>query len=182
MKWLGLFVAALLVITVCSVGCTDEEGVPPEEPQARLLPGQVLVSFGDVTGTGQLSGSLSSGTIDTITVTVGLVPGREPENVENFTIVYADAIRTESLVPVEGFRGEPPQGTWGIIDVLDLVGNQNNRLEDKEKFVIRINPKSPLVPRQLMTVSIKPQEGPPLTIRRVSPSTIKAEGNILALV
>ena len=182
MKWLALFVAALLVVAACSVGCTDEEEAPPAEPPVEIQPGQVLVGYGDVTGTGQLSGSLSSGTIDTITVTVGLAPGHESVDMEDIAVVYADAIRTESLIPVEGFRGEPPQGTWGIIDVIDQVGNQNNRLDDKEKFVIRINPKSPLVPRQLITISIKPKDGQPLTIRRVSPSTIKQEGNILAPV
>ena len=37
----------------------------------------------------------------------------------------------------------------------------NNRLEYEEKFVIRINPKAPLVPRQLITIIVKPPPGPP---------------------
>jgi len=60
-----------------------------------------------VTGDG-----IPRGTIDTITFTIGLVPGENSVNVENISIVYADAIRTESLIPVEGFYGDPPQGSW----------------------------------------------------------------------
>ena len=55
-----------------------------------VQPGQVLNVFGDVTGDG-----IPRGTIDTITFTVGLVPGEKSVNMENVTIVYADAIRTE---------------------------------------------------------------------------------------
>ena len=106
-------------------------------PEAdAVLPGQVLVNTGDVTGNG-----IPRGTIDTITFTIGLVPGEKSVSLENISVVYADAIRTESLIPVEGFRGDPPQGSWGILDVQNEVGSPNNRLEFEERLVIRINPR-----------------------------------------
>jgi len=166
---------AILIAAVLATGCTDEEKPGPVLPPAdAILPGQVLVNIGNVTGNG-----IPRGTIDTITFTVGLVPGEKSVNVENISIVYADAIRTESLVPVEGFYGDPPQGSWGILEVQNEVGNPNNRLEFEERLVIRINPKAPLVPQQFITIIVKPPSGIPLTIRRVSPPTIIRENNLL---
>ena len=174
----------ILIAAIFAACCTDDGAPGPgqAQPADPVRPGQVLQTIGEVTGTGELGGNLVSGTIDSITVTVGLVPGVKPINMENITIVYADAIRTETIVPVEGFRGDPPNGAWGILTVQKEVGSRNNRLDDQELFVIRINPKAPLVPRQLMTISIKATTGTPLTIRRVSPSTIVKENNILMTV
>jgi hypothetical protein len=175
-KWHTFLVIVILIAAALTAGCTDEgDAVPPPPATGPVLPGQTLVNIGEVTGDG-----IPMGTIDTITFTVGLVPGEKPVNMENITIIYADAIRTETLVPVQGFRGDPPQGAWGILEVKDEVGAPNNRLEYEEKFVIRINPKAPLVPRQLITIIVKPPTGTSLTIRRVSPPTIIKENNILA--
>lgn len=184
MKWHSLLLTVILMACLLAAGCTDEGSTAPgpAPPGAALRPGQVLQAFGDVTGEGQLGSNLVSGTIDTITFTMGLAPGAKSINMENISIVYADAIRTETLVPVDGYRGDPPQGSWGLLSVINEIGRPNNRLEDQEQFVIRINPKAPLVPRQLMTISIKGPTGTPLTIRRVSPSTITKDDNILSPV
>jgi archaellin len=183
-KWQSVFMMVILTTFLFSAGCTDEgvAGQGPGIPPDAVKPGQVLQVMGEVTGEGQLGGTLVSGTIDTITFTIGLAPGAKSVNMENVSIVYADAIRTETLVPVEGFRGDPPDGAWGIMHVINEIGKPNNRLEDQEQFVIRINPRAPLVPRQLITISVKTPAGIPLTIRRVSPPTIMRENNILAPV
>jgi flagellin FlaB len=176
LKWQSLILTGILFAAVLFAGCTDV--VPPGPapgPGNLIQPGQVLYSTGEVTGNG-----IPGGTIDTITFTVGLAPGEKPVNMENLSIFYADAIRTETLEPVSGFHGEPPAGEWGIMNVIDEIGAPNNRLEDKEQFVIRINPKAPLVPRQFISIVVKPPSGPSLTLRRVSPSTIMKENNILA--
>jgi len=168
----------ILVVSVIAAGCTDEENPGPVLPAAdAILPGQVLVNIGNVTGDG-----IPRGTIDTITFTVGLVPGEKSVNVENISIVYADAIRTESLIPVEGFYGDPPQGSWAILELQNEVGSPNNRLEFEERLVIRINPRAPLVPQQFITIIVKPPSGTSLTIRRVSPPTIVKENNLLTPV
>jgi len=175
MKWLSLLVIVIITMAVFTSGCTDEEnsGLIVSAADA-ILPGQVLVMIGNVTGNG-----IPRGTIDTITFTVGLVPGEKSVNLEQISVIYADAIRTESLVPVEGFYGDPPQGSWGILEVQNEIGSPNNRLEFEERVVIRINPKAPLVPRQFITIIIKPPAGTSLTLRRVSPPTIIKENNIL---
>jgi archaellin len=176
LKWQPLILTGILFAAVLFAGCTDEvtPGTAPV-PVNTILPGQVLYSTGEVTGNG-----VAGGTIDTITFTVGLAPGEKSVNMENISIFYADAIRTETLEPVRGYRGEPPSGEWGIMQVKDEIGAPNNRLDDKEQVVIRINPKAPLVPRQFISIVIKPPSGPSLTIRRVSPPTIIKENNILA--
>jgi archaellin len=177
-KWLSTLVIVIIVAAVIAAGCADEENSNPLMPAAdAVLPGQVLMNMGNVTGNG-----IPRGTIDTITFTVGLVPGEKSVNVENISIVYADAIRTESLVPVEGFYGDPPPGSWGILEVQNQVGTPNNRLEFEERLVIRINPKAPLVPLQFVTIIVKPPSGTSLTIRRVSPPTIIKENNLLTPV
>ena len=175
MKWLSLLVIVIITMAVFTSGCTDEEnsGLIVSAADA-ILPGQVLVTVGNVTGNG-----IPRGTIDTITFTVGLVPGEKSVNLEQISVIYADAIRTESLVPVEGFYGDPPQGSWGILEIQNEIGSPNNRLEFEERVVIRINPKAPLVPRQFITIIIKPPAGTSLTLRRVSPPTIIKENNIL---
>jgi flagellin FlaB len=168
------FVMIILFVTVLAVGCTDEESQIPEFPVTDApLPGQVVVIIGDVTGDG-----IPMGTIDTIRFTVGLAAGEKSVPLENLSIVYADAIRTETLIPVEGLRGNPPPGYWGILEIKNEIGNPNNRLEFEEQVVIRINPKAPLVPRQFITIIIRPPTGTALTIRRVSPPSIQ-ETNLL---
>jgi len=87
-------------------------------------------------------------------------------------------VRTESILPVEGFWGEPPQGYWSVIRVENEAGGPNHLLENGEEFVIRVNPKAPIVPTQLITIQLVPAGGNPLAIRRVAPKTIRAE-NIL---
>jgi archaellin len=167
---MGILIAAFL-----AAGCIDEGSPALSFPEADAIqPGQVMMAIGNVTGNG-----IPGGTIDTITFTVGLVPSEKQVNMANISIVYADAVRTESLVPVEGLRGDPPHGQWGILEVQNEVGSSNNRLEYEERFVIRINPLAPLVPRQFIMIIVKPPSGTPLTIRRVSPSIIIKENNIL---
>lgn len=175
MKWQTVLVLGILISAALAAGCIEEEPHSPTLPLAEaVLPGQVIVNMGNVTGEG-----IPRGTIDTIAFTLGLVKGEKSVNMENISIIYADAIRTESLIPVDGFRGDPSQGYWGILEVQNEVGNPNNRIEYEEMFVIRINPKAPLVPMQFITIIIKPPSGTPLTIRRVSPPTIIKENNIL---
>jgi hypothetical protein len=165
----------ILVAAVCISGCTGDDPAAPKPAAGPVEPGQVLYLTGQVTGEGVLHG-----TIDTITLTTGLVTGEPPLNMEDVTIIYADAVRTETLIPVEGFRGEPPQGTWSVVAVNGELGSPNNRMEYEEQFVLRLNPSSPLVPRQVITIIITPKGTTPLTIRRVSPPTILEQNNILA--
>lgn len=175
MKLQSLLMIGMLVVVLLAAGCTDE--APPGPPLSSVdavLPGQVLVTSGDVTGDG-----IAGGTIDTITFTVGLVPGAKPVDMEKISIVYADTIKTETLVPVEGFRGDPPRGAWAILSVNNQVGDDNNRLEDQEQFVIRINPWAYLPAKRLVTIVVRTPAGTPLTIRRFAPPTILKENNIL---
>ena len=177
MKWQALLVVFLIAGVLLTAGCTDEE-VPPAPPLSStdpLLPGQNLIVTGDVTGDG-----IAGGTIDTITIPVSLAPGKIGVDMEKILIFYADTIKTETLLPVSGFRGDPGQGGWGILSVRDEVGNANNRLEDREQFQIRINPKTYLPASRVVTIVIRaPGDINPLTIRRVAPSTILEHGNIL---
>lgn len=174
-----IFLTIVLVLLIFTAGCSDTSTDAPPLPAMSTLPvpgnhpQEILQSFGNVTGQG-----IPGGTIDTITFTVGLIDNHKSVDMEQLSIVYADAIRTESLLPVEGFHGDPPKGFWSIIRVENEVGSPNNRLDNEERFVIRINPKAPLVPKQIMTIEIKPPNGHSLTIRRVAPPTIQ-EDNIL---
>lgn len=178
MKWQYFFMAGILLAAILAAGCTSDESPAPVLPSAGPFePGQVLYIAGDVTGDG-----IPRGTIDTITIKVGKVPDADAVDMEKISIFYADAIRSETLVPVEGYRGDPPQGCWGILGVEGELGGSNNRLEYEELFIIRINPKAPLVPRQMITISIKADGGKPLIIRRLSPATIIKENNILSAV
>jgi archaellin len=98
---------------------------------------------------------------------------------EHLGIVYSDVVRTETILPMQGYWGEPPQGYWSIVRVVNERGGPNNLLEPDEQFVIRVNPKAPIVPTQLITIQVKPADGNSLTIRRIAPKTIRAE-NILS--
>lgn len=178
MKGRSLIITGILIAAVLVAGCTQEENPNPRLPTPdSVRPGQVLQLIGNVTGNG-----IPGGSIDNLTFTVGLIPGENPVNMENISIVYADAVRTESLLPVEGFRGDPPQGHWGILGVQNVIGTPNNRIEYEEQFVIRINPKAPLLPNQFIMIIVKTPSGTPLTIRRVSPPTIIKENNILTTI
>jgi archaellin len=176
-----VFITIVLIFLSLVAGCTDTS---PESPPLQTMstlpvPGSgsqdtpLLQVFGDTTGKG-----IPGGTIDTITFEVGLIDIHKSVDMEHLTIVYADAIRTETLRPVEGFHGDPPKGFWSITRVENEVGDPNNRLDNEERFFITINPKAPLVPRQILTIDVKPQNGHSLTIRRVAPPSI-FEDNIL---
>ncbi len=173
-----VFPSIVFILIILTAGCIDTSADGPQMPTMSTLPvpgnsPQVLQSIGDVTGQG-----IPGGTIDTVTFTVGLVDIHKSVDMEQLTIVYADAIRTETLYPVEGFHGDPPKGFWSITRVENEVGDPNNRLDNEEQFVICINPKAPLVPRQVITIDVKPAQGNSLTIRRVAPPTI-LENNVL---
>jgi archaellin len=176
-KWQSLLVIGMLIIAVLAAGCTDEEAAGPVAQPAvdAVQPGQVLTLIGDVTGN-----SIAGGAIDTITFNVGLVPGAAPVDMEKITIYYADTIQTETLVPVSGFRGNPPQGAWGILNVTDEVGKPNDRLEDKEQFTIQINPRAYLPANRMVIIVVRSPMGTALSIRRIAPPTILKENNILA--
>ena len=168
MKLQYLLVTMILIALVCATACTEEETSGPAwEARSPARPGQLMVAIGDVTGTG-----IPGGLIDTITFKVGLAPNATSVRMENVSIVYADAVRSETLTPVAGIRGNPPQGSWGVVEVKDEEGTPNTRLEYDEQFVIRLNPKAPLVPRQLIMIVVQPPSGPPLTLRRVAPATV----------
>jgi hypothetical protein len=179
-----LFLISVFVIIIITAGCIDNMDERPPLPTLSTLPvpggslqnTPVLQNFGDVTGQG-----IPGGTIDIITFSVGLINTSKSVDMEQLTIVYADAIRTETLRPVEGFHGDPPKGFWSIIRVENEIGNPNNRLDNEERFIISINPKAPLVPRQMITIDIKPPNGRSLTIRRVAPPTILADNLLLPL-
>ncbi|MDD4137730.1 MAG: hypothetical protein PHT99_07570, partial [Methanoregula sp.] len=165
----------MLIVVVLVAGCSEESVPDVTLPPADMVqPGQVFVTTGDVTGDG-----IAGGTIDTITFTLALVPGTGPVDMEKISIIYADTIKTETLVPVAGFRGDPPRGTWAIMEVKNQIGNDNNRMDDQEQFVIRINPWAYLPAKRLVTIVVRPPEGTPLTFRRVAPQTILQHNNIL---
>jgi len=178
------FLTMVLILLILTAGCTDTFEERPTLPTMSTLPvpegnpqyTQILQNFGEVSGQG-----IPGGTIDVITFTVGLVNTSKSVDIEQLAIVYADAIRTETLYPVEGFHGDPPKGFWSIVRVENEIGNPNNRLDNEERFVIRINPKAPLVPRQMITIDVKPKDGRSLTIRRVAPTTIQADNILLPL-
>ena len=173
-KWHFIFITFVLISGIFATGCLGGDTSVPVPAainfQDSLQPGQVLQVFGDVTGLG-----IPRGTVDTITFTVGLVPEIKTLDMEKLIIVYADAIRTETLSPIAGFRGDPQPGEWGILSVQKEVGTPNNRIEYEEQFVIRVNPKAPIVPNQVITIILKPPNGTPTSFRRITPTTIMAE-------
>ena len=179
-----IFLTSVFILLILAAGCTGSSPENPPPPTLSTLPvpygseqpGQVLQVYGDVTGVG-----IPGGTIDTITFSVGLLDVHNSVDMEQLSIVYADAIRTETLHPVNGYHDDPPKGYWGIIRVENEVGGPNNRLDNEERFIIRINPTAPLVPRQMITIDVKPPGSRSLTIRRVAPPTILADNILLPL-
>ena len=188
-KWYYLILVSVLIMSILAAGCTGDDTVSPAPAKVSVPPappgssqeGQTLRSIGEVTGGGITTKGIPLGTIDFVTFTVGLVPGAKSVDMDKIVIIYADAIRTETLEPVDGYHGNPPDGSWGILDVQNEVGSPNNRLEYEELYVIRANPKAPIVPNQVITILVKPQEGPALSIRRVAPAIINEE-NVLPVV
>jgi archaellin len=177
----GGILLALFAICIITAGCiSDDESLPVPVSANSAEPGVMIQTSGDVTGQGVILEGVPRGTIDTITFTIGLAPGFNTLDLSTMTIVYADAVRTEILTPVDGYRGNPPQGYWGIVGTANELGNPNLRMEYNEQFTIRINPKAPVVPNQVITVSVKPGEGKPLIFRRIAPSSIAENDNILA--
>ena len=176
----GLILALFLIIGGLSCGCISED-TPVLVPMGGSIrqPGVMVQTIGDVTGQGVILQGVPRGTIDTITFTIGLAPGVNTVDLNNLTIVCADAVRTEIFTPVVGYRGNPLPAYWGIIDTINEAGNPNMRLEFEEQVVIRINPKAPVTPNQVITISVKPDEGKPVTIRCKAPSTILENDNIL---
>jgi len=180
-EWFTVPVILIMVLSILTAGCfttsTDTPPVPTMStlpiPGVTSNPAQILQSIGEVIGQGT-----PGGIIDTITVTVSLSDLSKPIDMEKMRVIYSDVVRTESIQPVEGYWGEPPQGYWSIIRVENEIGGPNNLLESGEQFVIRVNPKAPVVPTQLITIQLIPAGGSPLSIRRVAPKTIRAE-NIL---
>ena len=180
-EWYSVPVIFIAVFLILAAGCINTSPDTPPLPTMSTLPipgvtsnpAQILQSTGEVIGQGT-----PGGIIDTITFSVSLSDLSKSINMENLRIIYADVVRTEPVVPVAGFWGEPPQGCWSIIRVVNEVGSPNNVLERGEEFVIRVNPKAPIVPTQLITIQLIPAGGTPLAVRRVAPKTIRAE-NIL---
>lgn len=176
----GLILALFLILCGLFAGCISED-TPAGGPVGGSIrqPGVLIQPVGDITGQGVILQGVPRGTIDTITFTIGLAPGATTVDLNNLTIVYADAVRSEIFTPVSGYRGNPPLGYWGILNTLNEAGNPNMRLDFEEQVVIRINPKAPVVPNQVITISVKPSEGKPVMIRCVAPSTILEKDNIL---
>jgi len=175
----GLVLVTFLIIGIAAAGCTGDETSPVPLPTSIPQKGVLIQAIGNVTGQGVLLPGVPRGTLDTITFSIGLAPGAKPLDITNTTIVYSDAVRTEELQPVDGYRGDPPPGYWGIVDTVNELGNKNLRLEFEKQFVIRIHLKTPVVPNQLITISVKPANGKPLVIRRVAPPTIFEGDNLL---
>jgi hypothetical protein len=178
----GLIVIGLLAFCVLSTGCISEDTPAPGAGGGILQEGVLLQPIGDVTGQGIILQGVPRGTIDTITVTIGLAPGVQTLDLDNLTIVYADAVRTELFIAVEGYRGNPPPGYWGIIAVVNELGFPNMRMDFEEQFVIQINPKAPVVPNQVVTISLKPVDSRPLVLRRIAPVAIYEKDNILPVL
>jgi len=169
----GFILTLFLVFSVLSTACISED-IPENAPVGvnTAQAGVLIQNIGDITGQGVILEGVPRGTIDTVTFTVGLAQGVKSIDLNNMTIVYTDAVRTETFSPVEGYRGNPHPGYWGIIDTINPVGDPNLRLEYEEQVTLRINPKAAVVPNQVITISIKPREGKPLILRHIAPTTI----------
>ncbi len=181
--WYPVHVISIILLLILAAGCIDTSTDSPPLPTMSTLPipgvtqhppAQILQSSGEVIGQGT-----QGGIIDTITFTVSLSNLSKSIDMEHLGIVYSDVVRTETILPVDGYWGEPPQGCWSIVRVVNEAGGPNNLLEQGEQFVIRVNPKAPIVPTQLITIQVKPADGNSLAIRRTAPKTIRAE-NILS--
>jgi archaellin len=175
-----LILSLFLIACIIASGCTDDEP-PAPAPVAGIhaQPGSLIRIIGNVTGQGVVLQGVPRGTIDTITFAIGLAPGTKTLDLENMTIAYADAVRTEIIRPVEGYRGDPPAGYWGVVGTFNEMGTPNMRLDYDEQLIIRVNPRAPVVSDQVFTISIKPVEGKPLLIRLVAPATIDENDNLL---
>ena len=179
-----VLVISIILLLILAAGCMDTSTDSPPLPTMSTLPipgvttnpAQILQSTGEIIGQGT-----PGGIIDTITFTVSLSTLSKSIDMEHLGIIYADVVRTEPILPVDGYWGEPSQGRWSIVRVVNEIGGPNNLLEQDEQFVIRINPNAPIVPTQLITIHAKPANGNPLTIRCIAPKTIRAE-NILSPV
>jgi archaellin len=175
----NLILALLIILGLVVAGCTSDD-TPLPVVTSTPLPGEDLQVMGDAIGQGVILQGVPMGTIDTITFSVGLTPAIKSIDLDKLTVVYADAVRTETLTPMVGVRSDnPPPGSWSIVRVTNEKGNLNNRLEFDEQAVIRINPKAPVVPNQVITISVKPAEGNPLISRWVAPATVLPGENIL---
>lgn len=175
-----LLLVLVIIAGVVSAGCTDNNPPAPADPAPQ--PGVSIRLIGDVTGQGVILQGVPRGTIDTITFTIGLAPGIKELELQGTTIAYADAVKTELLTPLEGYRGDPPQGYWGITETIGEMGLQNLRLDYEEQMIIRINPKVPVISDQMITISVKTPQGRPLVIRCVAPSVIGENDNILRIL
>ncbi len=173
-RWIFTMIAGVvLVAAVLLAGCTGTSPDAPPLPAPKTFSaGQVLQVIGNVTGVGVIPAGVPRGTIDTITFTISLVPGATAVNLDNLTVIYADALHTMTLSPFPGFMGEPPGGSWGITAINKQFGPPNHRLDFDKQAVITINPKVAIVPGQVVTIAVKPLEGPAVTLRILSPSTI----------
>jgi archaellin len=180
----SLVLTLLMVFTLIVAGCTSEDTTPPDGVGiGPSQPGVDIQLVGNVVGQGVILQGVPRGTIDTITFPVGLASGTNSVDLDKLVVVYADAVRSETLGTVAGVRNEnPPPGNWSIIQVVNEKGNLNNRLEFDEQAVIRINPRAPIVPNQVITISVRPGDGKPLNIRRVAPASILPEINILGVL
>jgi archaellin len=181
-KVIPIILAAVLVAAfILSAGCTDSATarVAVPAPTGAIQPGQVLQSFGDVTAQGIMLPGVPRVVIDTITFTIGITGGSKSVDLGNLTIIYADAVRTQSLTSIDKLRGEPPKGSWGLLSVANEVGKPNDRLEYGERATIRISPASAILPNQLVTIVVKPKDGPSITIRRIIPATVTKGDNVL---
>jgi archaellin len=180
----SLVLTLLIIFALIGAGCTGEDttlpvtgGISPPQP------GVDIQLVGDVVGQGVILQGVPRGTIDTVTFPVGLAAGTDSIDLDKVVVVYADAVRSETLGTATGVRNEnPPPGNWSIIQVVNEKSKPNNRLEFDEQAVIRINPRAPIVPNQVITISIRSGEGKPLTIRRVAPASILPEKNILEVL
>jgi archaellin len=181
-KILPVILAAVLVAAfILSAGCTGTETarVAAPAPMGAIQPGQVLQSFGDVTGQGVMLQGVPRVVIDTITFTIGITPGSRSVDLGNITVIYADAVRSQSLTSIDKIRGEPPKGSWGLLSIANEVGKPNDRLEYGERATIRISPAAAILPNQLITIVVKPKDGPSVTIRRIIPATVTQGDNVL---
>jgi archaellin len=180
----SLVLTLLIVFALIVAGCTGEDATPLVRGSiSPPQPGVDIQLVGDVVGQGVILQGVPRGTIDTVTFPVGLAAGTDSIDLDKLVIVYADAVRAETLGTVTGVRNENPHpGNWSIIEVVNEKGKPNNRLEFDEQAVIRINPKAPIVPNQVITISVRAGEGKPLNIRRVAPASILPEINILGVL
>lgn len=178
--WLTL--TLVLAFCIISTGCTDEDTPPPTPAPVGgggAQPGALIQTFGNITGQGVILQGVPRGTIDTVTFTLGLVQGTKTVDLNGTTIAYADAERTEILTPVAGYFGNPPPGSWGIIDTVSQLGERNMKMDYEERFVIRTNPKIPITSEEVFTISVRPPQGRPLLIRLAAPAEIGEQDNIL---